>query len=123
MNENWLNATSIKPRFPKRGHNFSLDDCNIQVKSEGVLWLTRKWRIGCLENKDPQGTLDPKIEHKDLQNSISGILDITLVYDQCFKWKISSFKAGYFHVSKGNNIRESSFNMTGGGMKILKLEA
>ena len=40
MNENWLNAISIKPCFPKRGHNFSLDDCNIQVKSEGVLWLT-----------------------------------------------------------------------------------
>ena len=59
----------------------------------------------CLENKDPQGNLDPKTEHKDLQNSISGILDITLVYDQCFKWKISSFKAGYFHVSKDNNIR------------------
>ena len=37
MNENWLNAISIKPRFPKLGHNFSLDDCNIQVKSEGVL--------------------------------------------------------------------------------------
>ena len=105
VNENWLNAISIKPRFPKRGHNFSLDDCNIQEKSEGVLWLTWKWRIGCLENKDPQGTLDPKIEHKDLQNSISGILDITLLYDQCFKWKISSFKAGYFHVSKDNNIR------------------
>ena len=59
----------------------------------------------CLENKDLQGTLDPKTEHKDLQNSISGILDITLVYDRCFKWKISSFKAGYFHVSKDNNIR------------------
>ena len=56
----------------------------------------------CLENKDPQGTLDPKTEHKDLQNSFSGILDIN---DQCFKWKISSFKVGYFHVSKDNNIR------------------